>query len=63
MLINEEFFTVHDKIKYRIYRTPENALENGGNKMEEKQTFVDMYCENYFLHVCISAHLLSAAVM
>ena len=29
--------------------------------MEEKTK--DMYCENYFLHVCISAHLLSAAVM
>lgn len=31
--------------------------------MEEKQKVKDMYCENYFLHVCISAHLLSAAVM
>lgn len=31
--------------------------------MEENQKVKDMYYENYFLHVCISAHLLSAAVM
>lgn len=68
------YSTVHDKIRLEIITISESegiiikmpiAFLNkiGGSKMEEKPKSKGYVLRKLFLHVCISAHLLSAAVM